>query len=125
MPPTDLRLHLDRHPDWVPQACALPSVERPLRQAEFDDLFATLTGVERSAPTVATLTLAGGEGLASRARDLTARESSCCEFFTFDVAVTGPAAAEPEEVRLSIAVPEAHVAVLAALLDRAERRAGR
>ena len=26
---------------WVPQACALPTGEQPLRSAEFDDLFAT------------------------------------------------------------------------------------
>ncbi|MGW3614623.1 hypothetical protein ACWD6N_33130 [Micromonospora sp. NPDC005163] len=26
---------------WVPQACTLPTVEQPLRLAEFDDLFAS------------------------------------------------------------------------------------
>jgi hypothetical protein len=28
---------------WVPQACTLPTVERPLRLAEFNDLFATVS----------------------------------------------------------------------------------
>ncbi|MGW3610442.1 hypothetical protein ACWD6N_11205 [Micromonospora sp. NPDC005163] len=33
---------------WVPQACTLPTVERPLRLAEFDELFASaVVGVER------------------------------------------------------------------------------
>ena len=26
---------------WVPEACTLPTVEQPLRVAEFDELFAT------------------------------------------------------------------------------------
>jgi hypothetical protein len=26
--------------DWVPAACTLPTIEQPLRRAEFDDLFA-------------------------------------------------------------------------------------
>jgi hypothetical protein len=26
---------------WVPEACTLPTVDQPLRAAEFDDLFAT------------------------------------------------------------------------------------
>ena len=27
--------------EWVPEACTLPTAERPLRRAEFDDLLAT------------------------------------------------------------------------------------
>jgi hypothetical protein len=35
---------------WVPEACTLPTVEQPLRVAEFDDLFATaLRGIARPA----------------------------------------------------------------------------
>lgn len=37
---------------WVPQACTLPTAERPLRVAEFDELFASsLRGLDRWAPT--------------------------------------------------------------------------
>ncbi|MFI6457406.1 hypothetical protein ACIBF6_38350 [Streptosporangium amethystogenes] len=34
--------------EWAPAECALPAEERPLRVAEFDELFATaLRGLER------------------------------------------------------------------------------
>ena len=37
---------------WVPEACTLPTVDRPLRLAEFDDLFATaLWEQQRISPT--------------------------------------------------------------------------
>jgi hypothetical protein len=37
---------------WVPEACTLPTVEQPLRLAEFDDLFATaLRGQQWLSPT--------------------------------------------------------------------------
>jgi hypothetical protein len=42
----------------VPQACTLPTVEQPLRVAEFDGLFATaLRGVDRVAPMMLRLVL--------------------------------------------------------------------
>jgi hypothetical protein len=38
---------------WVPEACTLPTAERPLRLAEFDQLFATaLREQQRLSPTV-------------------------------------------------------------------------
>lgn len=103
---------------WVPQACTLPTVERPLRLAEFDDLFATaVREVEVLGRTRARMRLAGPAGLAARVRDLTARETECCSFFTFTV--TPESAIDGEAVILDIAVPPAHADVLAALARRA------
>ena len=31
---------------WVPEACTLPTVEQPVRVAEFDELFATLDAMQ-------------------------------------------------------------------------------
>jgi hypothetical protein len=97
---------------WVPQACTLPTAEQPLRLAEFDDLFATaLRGQQRISPTELRWRLDGAAEI--RARDLTARESSCCSFFAFTV--------EPDAgaVNVGVRVPPAHVDVLDALAERA------
>jgi hypothetical protein len=110
---------------WVPDACTLPTLEQPLRLADFDDLLTAVTGVDRTDTTHATLTLAGAEGLGSRAQDLADRETACCSFFVFTISPAEPTSATQEAVRMRIAVPEGHVAVLAALVDRAEQRAGR
>src|SRR5688572_12227911 len=69
---------------WVPDACTRATVERPLRPAEFDDLFtATVRGVDSLGPTPARMRLAGPAGLAARVRDLTSLETQCCSFLTF------------------------------------------
>ncbi|MFC7494267.1 MULTISPECIES: hypothetical protein [unclassified Nocardioides] len=117
-------------PNWVPDVCTLPTVEQPLRLTEFDDLFITVTHVDRAGPTRATLTLAGWAGLAAHAQDLADREKACCSFFSFTIVATARTGDEPtdetrERVRMSIEVPEAQAAVLAALVDRAEQRAQR
>jgi hypothetical protein len=97
---------------WVPEACTLPTVERPLRLAEFDELFATgLRGQQRLSPTQLRWRL--DRAAESSARDLTARESSCCPFFSFTFAPDGRA------VRVGVQVPAAHVEILDALADRA------
>jgi hypothetical protein len=104
--------------DWVPQACTLPTAEQPLRVAEFDDLFASgLLGQERLAPTRLQLRL--DAAVEATARDLTARETSCCSFFGFDYtsAVDG-------ELQVDVTVPQAHVDVLDALAVRAAVAAG-
>lgn len=99
---------------WVPAACALPTLEQPLRVAEFDDLFATsLISVEHD-HRQARLTLRDDGGLADRVRDLTARETACCSFFQFRVE-----SGRPGTVRLLIEVPSAHEAVLVGLVRRA------
>jgi hypothetical protein len=100
--------------DWAPSSCALPTVERPLREKEFANLFAfSLRRASRTSPTNAELTLAADS--LPQARDLAERETSCCSFFSFEVREVGA------EAVMSITVPDAHVAVLDALLDSALR----
>jgi hypothetical protein len=102
----------------MPQACTLPTVERPLRLAEFDDLFATAVRVVKVlGPTHVLMRLAGPVGLAARVRDLTAREAGCCSFFTFTL-IPEPAG-DGEALVLDIEVPAAYADVLAALAQRA------
>ena len=102
----------------VPDACTLPTAERPLRLAEFDALFATaVRRVDRIGATHARLHLTGPAGLAARVRDLAARESECCSFFTFTT--TAHPAADGEAVVLDIEVPAAYADVLASLAQRA------
>jgi hypothetical protein len=102
----------------VPDACTLPTAERPLRLAEFDDLFATaVRRVDPVSATHARLHVTGPTGLADRVRDLAARETECCSFFTF---TTMPEpAGDGEAVVLGIEVPAAHADVLASLIQQA------
>lgn len=103
--------------NWAPSSCALPTVERPLREKEFESLFAaSLTRAVRTSPTTADLTLTIES--VTQARDLAARESSCCSFFAFGVHEMGA------EAVMSIAVPHAYVPVLDALVRSARVAAG-
>ena len=102
----------------VPEACTLPTAERPLRLAEFDDLFATaVRRVDPISATHARLHLTGPAGLAARVRDLAARETECCSFFAFTT--TPVPAGDGEALVLDIEVPAAHADVLASLAQRA------
>jgi hypothetical protein len=75
---------------WVPEACTLPTAQRPLRLAEFDALFATaVKRVERVGVLRLRLTLTGPVELEDIVRDLTERESRCCSFFAFTVTTHG------------------------------------
>jgi hypothetical protein len=95
----------------------LPSAERPLRLAEFDQLFATsLRGLQRLAATRLRLILDSDS--ASVARDLTARESECCSFFTFTLTAVA------DELQIDIEVSAGHADVLNALAMRAAAHAG-
>jgi hypothetical protein len=97
---------------WAPAACTLPTVQRPLRVAEFDDLFTTmLRGQQRLSSTRLSWHL--DPAAEAIARDLTARETACCSFFSFAFAPDG------DTLRLDVEVPVAHVAVLDALAARA------
>jgi hypothetical protein len=97
---------------WVPQACTLPTAERPVRAAEFDELFATaLRGQQRLAPTVLRWRL--DPAAEHAARELAGRESECCSFFTFTFARVG------EDVQVEIEVPPSSAGVLDALAGRA------
>jgi hypothetical protein len=102
----------------VPDACTLPTAERPLRLAEFDALFATaVRRVDSAGPTRARLRLTGPAGLAASVRDLTTRESGCCSFFAFTV--TPEPAADGEALILDVEVPARYADVLASLTRRA------
>ncbi|RKS08689.1 hypothetical protein DFP74_4408 [Nocardiopsis sp. Huas11] len=99
---------------WVPQSCTLPTEERPLRVAEWDALFSErLRSLSRPRPLRLRLGLVGGPGVEERVRDLVARESGCCSFFTF---ATSPG---QDQVGLEVSVDQAHEAVLDALAVRA------
>lgn len=98
---------------WVPDACTLPTPDRPLRLAEFDRLFRdAVHDVDRRSARHLRLRL---DTTAEPAlRDLIARESACCSFFTF--ALARP---DGDALTLDIRVPPAHVDVLDALTERA------
>jgi hypothetical protein len=101
----------------IPDACTLPTAERPLRLAEFDALFATaVRSVETTGPTRARLRLTGPAGLTATVRDLTARETECCSFFTFTVT---PEPAGGGSLILDVEVPARYADVLASLTQRA------
>ena len=100
---------------WVPESCTLPTMEQPLRVAEFDELFVTaVRPTERVGPTCLLLHLPAGGGTATVVRDLVARETACCAFFTFEVRSLN------EETELEVRVPESQAAVLEAMAQRAE-----
>jgi hypothetical protein len=100
---------------WVPEACTLPTAERPLRVAEFDELFATaLRGQQRVAPTLLRWRL--DRAAEPAARDLADRETRCCSFFTFTFAPAG------DDVQVDVEVRAASAGVLDALAERAAAR---
>ena len=97
--------------DWAPDACTLRTSERPLRVAEFDDLFTFVVRAERRAPTLLDLVLR--RIVEEPAKDLARRESECCSFFVFEFDAIG------DEVVMHIRVPPTQVDVLDALETRA------
>jgi hypothetical protein len=107
----------------VPEACTLPTVDQPLRLAEFDELFATaVRRVETLSPTHARMRLAGPAGLTAQVRDLTARETECCSFFIFTI--TPEPAVDGDAMALDIEVPATQADVLSVLAQRASRVSG-
>ncbi|GGM77268.1 hypothetical protein ACFFX1_52465 [Dactylosporangium sucinum] len=110
----------------VPDACTLPTAEQPLRLAEFDALFATaVRAVTTVSPTHARMRLTGAAGLEAAVRDLAARETQCCSFFTFTVTPQPATGTGGEALVLDVEVPAAHTDVLASLAGRASAVAGR
>lgn len=95
------------------KACTLPTAERPMRLAEFDQLFSTVVREVETTDGRVRLRLGGEPGLVEQVRDLVARESSCCSFFTFDVSGTD------QDLTLDISVPPARREILDALARRA------
>ncbi len=105
---------------WVPQACTLPTVDQPLRVAEFDELFASaVQDVDRPEPGRLVLALTPTAEVAATVAGLVVRETSCCSFFTFTLTATGGSLA------LAVTVPATHLEVLEALADRAAGTRGR
>jgi hypothetical protein len=99
--------------DWAPDACTLPTAERPLRVAEFDDLFTFVVRAQRREPQRLDLVLR--RIVEAQARDLARRESECCSFFTFEFESIGD---DSDDVVMQIGVPREHVEVLDALEAR-------
>lgn len=104
---------------WEPSACTLPTIDRPLRLAEFDALFTGLTRLERIGRVRLRMHLTGESGLASTLRDLTARETECCSFFALTTTEVTDG-----QVTLDVEVPDDQTDVLDALARRAEAVAG-
>ena len=108
-------------PSWVPRSCTLPAVQQPLRVTQWDRLFSErLSASARPDRLRLHLVLVGGEGVEERVRDLAARESGCCSFFTFTVT-----AATDGDVHLDVKVGPAYEKVLDALQARAAAEDGR
>lgn len=98
---------------WIPDTCTLPTVDRPLRMAEFDALFTRAArGVRRVSAEVLRLDLASDPDVAASVAELAAREASCCSFFTFTLTADGAG------LRLDVAVPSARADVLDELARR-------
>jgi hypothetical protein len=85
--------------DWAPDACMLPTLERPLRVAEFDEF------VDLVVPRAAEAT----------GRDLADRESECYSCLTFEFEPAG------DDFVMYISVPPSHVDMLDAREARAPR----
>ncbi|HZD73261.1 MAG TPA: hypothetical protein VE776_05150 [Actinomycetota bacterium] len=100
---------------WTPSECILPTAERPLRVAEFDQLFATaLRAQARPGPTHLRLTLDGAEQVEATTRDLIAKENACCSFFAFTLTRTAD-----QQLELDIQVPHNRTNVLDGIAARA------
>jgi hypothetical protein len=100
---------------WASNACLLPTVERPLREAEFDSLFTSaVTGATRASASTAVFALTSDPAVAAQAAELAVRETSCCSFFTFTLTATRG------RLRLDVTVPSPHQPVLDALVERAQ-----
>lgn len=99
---------------WVPDACTLPTHQRPLRVAEFTDLFTrALCGLARPAPDRLRLDFRPSADVEATLRDLTARESACCSFFQFTIG------GGRRRLTLDIGVPAGRETVLEGLADQA------
>jgi hypothetical protein len=96
--------------DWVPDACTLPTAERPLRLSEFDNLFADVRSLQRPSSTQLELTLP--RDAENAARDLAVAETACCSFFSFEFD------SGDDELLMRVRVPPNYADVLDALEAR-------
>jgi hypothetical protein len=96
---------------WVPSACTLPTVEQLRRLAEFDHFFRTaVQQVTRTQRTYLEIVIVPESEVS--ARDLAARETTCCSFFEF---AFEPA---PGGMVMRVGVPDENVDVLDVLQAR-------
>ena len=96
----------------IPAACTLPTTDRPVRLLELDDLVtAAVRTQQRVDRTVLRWWVDPVYG--AMARDLAARESACCSFFTFCFTPTA------DLLRVDVSVPDSYTEVLDALAARA------
>jgi hypothetical protein len=103
--------------DWTSASCTLPTVEQPLRLAEFDEFFRA--AVRRSTrPSTTRLDLVFLREYEATARDLAERETDCCSFFHFEFD------GAQDALVMRIGVPIAHADVLDALQARISTMAG-
>lgn len=101
--------------DWVPEdACTLPHRDRPLRLEAFEYLFATaLLSTAWIGAGRLRLRFYPTRAVEQQLRQLTAKEASCCSFFTFDIQPTTAA------LLVDIRVPRNRVDVLIGLEEQA------
>jgi thioredoxin len=100
---------------WVPgDACTLPTADRPMRVAEFDELFRSVREIDRVGSTRLRLVFDETGAVAAQARELTARESECCSFFDFDVS------SGDDRVVVDVRVPDSRAVVLDGLATQAK-----
>lgn len=93
--------------DWVPVSCSLPTAAKPLRVAEFDDLFtSSVLAVDRIDAGTLSLMLTPTAEVAARAAALAVRETSCCSFFTFTLISSA------DTLTLRVSVPATHTDVV-------------
>ena len=105
--------------DWVPSSCTLPTVEQPLRRAEFDGFFAEdVVSVDQVSPREIRFKLRAEPEVAGRAASLAAKETGCCSFFAFDLTMTDG------KVGMVVSTESPHERVLAALASRANTLIG-
>lgn len=105
---------------WAPDSCTLPTADRPVRSAEFDEVFGQgLRRVSRLSDRRGQWEFDADPGQAARLADLLRRETDCCSFFTFTLTSEAPGT-----IMVDVAVPAAHTGVLNALHQRAARQAG-
>ncbi len=105
-------LHLPE--SWAPDACTLPMAERPLRVAQFDELFSSaVLRVDRPEPRRLELELDPTAEVAASTAALAVRETACCSFFAFTLR------AAEGKLLLEVVVPSPHIALLDALAAHA------
>lgn len=103
----------------VAEACTLPTAERPTRSAEWGSLFREVLATESVGAQWGRLVFSEDAALETRVRDLAAKETSCCGFFTFEFG-EGVDVAGAQTVTLDVRVPPSQSVVLDSFLAWAE-----